>query len=92
MSFPGLSEGASKAEDVMGDQEHLYDPIAIIGMSIRFPEEASSLKGFWDLMMAGRCVSRPFPEDRFSVTGIHHPDQARKDTVGNIPHNDELRR
>lgn len=58
-----------------------YEPIAIVGMSLRFPGQASSIQGFWDLMLAGRCASRSFPKDRISVKGIHHPDRSRQDTV-----------
>jgi hypothetical protein len=56
-------------------------PLAVIGMSFRFPEEAVSASGFWDLLLSARCVSKPTPPDRFNVAAHHHPDKDRLETV-----------
>lgn len=43
--------------------------IAIIGMACRYPD-ADSVEEFWDLINAGKCVVRQFPEDRFQPSRL----------------------
>lgn len=62
-------------------EEGKLEPIAVVGLSLRFPENATSADGFWNLMMQKRCVSQSFPEDRINAQGIYHPDPNRHDTV-----------
>jgi acyl transferase domain-containing protein len=57
------------------------EPIAVIGLSFRFPEDATSVEGFWDMILEKRCVSTTFPEDRINLSGIYNPDSTRHDTV-----------
>ncbi|KAI0817435.1 hypothetical protein GGR55DRAFT_685082 [Xylaria sp. FL0064] len=55
--------------------------MAIIGFSIRFPQEAVSPAGFWDILLQGRSVMTEVPPDRFNINGFYHPDAARHDTI-----------
>nr|AGI60155.1 type I polyketide synthase PKS2 [Dolichousnea longissima] len=43
--------------------------VAIIGMACRYPD-ADSMEEFWDLIEAGKCVVREFPEDRFKPSEL----------------------
>jgi len=61
-----------------------YDPVAIVGFSLRFPGEADSTEGFWDMLIDGRCASSNFPEDRLNFSGHYHPDGTRHDTVSRL--------
>jgi hypothetical protein len=56
-------------------------PIAIIGMSFKFPDSATSGESFWSMMMDGRCASSLFPPDRLDGASIFHPDPNRSDSV-----------
>ncbi|MFC5215755.1 SDR family NAD(P)-dependent oxidoreductase [Streptomyces coerulescens] len=40
------------------------EPLAIVGMACRFPGDVSTPEEFWELMLAGRDGTGPFPEDR----------------------------
>ncbi|MEV0643007.1 SDR family NAD(P)-dependent oxidoreductase [Streptomyces sp. NPDC050619] len=40
------------------------EPLAIIGMACRFPGDVSTPEEFWELMLAGRDGTGPFPDDR----------------------------
>jgi hypothetical protein len=44
-------------------------PIAIIGMSCRYPD-ADTLEDFWELISAGKSAVSKIPEDRFSESEI----------------------
>lgn len=57
------------------------DDIAIIGMSCRFPGEAKSIQGLWDMVQKGSCAYSDFPEDRINIDGFYHPDGHRQGSV-----------
>lgn len=60
------------------------EPIAIVGLSLRFPQDATTVDSFWKLLLEQRCTVTPFPEDRLSVSGNYHPDPNRRDTVSRV--------
>ena len=56
-------------------------PIAIVGMSCRFPGGASDVEKFWELVSEGRSAWSGVPEERFNVDAFYHPDGSRTNTV-----------
>ncbi|KAG4444512.1 hypothetical protein IFR05_000103 [Cadophora sp. M221] len=52
-------------------------PIAIIGLSGRFPGEATNPEKLWDMCAAGENAWSPLPADRFSAEAFYHPDGGR---------------
>ena len=58
------------------------EPIAIVGMAARFPQDANSIEGFWRLIHEGRRVASEIPEDRLNMDAFYHPNPDRSDTVG----------
>ena len=57
------------------------EPIAIIGFSLKFPQEATSSSALWQMLVEGRSAFSDFPKDRFNFEAFYHPDQGRPDTV-----------
>lgn len=57
------------------------EPIAIIGLSAQFPQDADSPEGFWQLLMEGRSAMTEIPADRFNIDSFYHPNPNRLDTV-----------
>ena len=57
-----------------------YEPIAIIGMSCRFPGGANSLEEFWQMLADGIDGISNMPKDRFDVDSNYDadPDAAQK--------------
>ncbi|KAK8082228.1 polyketide synthetase [Apiospora saccharicola] len=47
----------------------MYEPVAIVGTSCRFPAPPSKL---WDLLKAPRDVLREFPPERLNMANFHH--------------------
>lgn len=69
-----------RTSSLLEDHDRL-EPVAIVGFSLKFPQDATSADGFWKIMMEGRCTATEFPSERLSVTAMHHPDPKRRDTV-----------
>jgi acyl transferase domain-containing protein len=50
------------------------EPIAIIGMSCRFPGGANSPEAFWQLLVEGRDAITEVPSDRYDINEFYDPD------------------
>lgn len=56
-------------------------PIAIVGMSCRFPGGANDIEKFQELVLKGRSAWSNVPKSRFEVDGFYHPNSDRTDSV-----------
>lgn len=56
-------------------------PIAIIGMSCRFPGGATDPNKLWDLCVNGKSAWSEIPESRFIRAAWYHPDKEHIGTV-----------
>lgn len=59
----------------------MTEPVAIIGFSLRFPEDATSAQGFWNMLYQGRSAMTEIPKDRFNIKAFYHPDSSRISSV-----------
>ncbi|EFR04190.1 hypothetical protein MGYG_07197 [Nannizzia gypsea CBS 118893] len=50
------------------------EPIAIIGMAARLPQEADTNENLWKFLLEARNSSTPFPSDRVNHEAHYHPD------------------
>ncbi|KAE9372739.1 putative polyketide synthase, partial [Stipitochalara longipes BDJ] len=57
------------------------DDIAIIGLSCRFPGDASTPESFWDLLCRGRSTQSKIPKSRFNVDAFYNPTKGRTNTT-----------
>ena len=56
-------------------------PIAIVGMSCRFPGGATDVEKLWKMCAESRDAWSSIPEDRFNLNGYYHPDSSRAGAV-----------
>lgn len=58
------------------------EPIAIVGFSMGFPQDATTSDALWDIMMNKRTTVSEFPKERININSIYHPDTNRRGQVG----------
>ncbi|KAE8380488.1 hypothetical protein BDV26DRAFT_135722 [Aspergillus bertholletiae] len=56
-------------------------PIAVIGISTRFPGDANSPEALWEMISKGKSAWSKIPEDRFALDSFYHPDADRNGTM-----------
>lgn len=57
------------------------EPIAIIGMACKFPQDADSPEKLWGVLMQCRSTMTPFPPERINEDAFYHPDVEHGGTV-----------
>lgn len=57
------------------------EPIAIVGMAMRFPGGSHNADQFWEMLSKGRSAHKKIPKERFDADGYYHPDAARAGAV-----------
>ena len=71
-------QGAARA--TVRARGHHDEPIAIVGMSCRYPGGVQSAQDLWELVASGTDAIGPFPTDRgWDLDGLYDPDP---DTTG----------
>ena len=71
-------EGTGGAEVVVQAARGSDEPIAIVGISCRYPGGVASPQGLWEMLVAGSDGTTEFPADRgWDIEGIFDPDPER---------------
>ena len=68
--------------------QEALEPIAVIGFSLRMPQDAVTPQAFWTMLEEKRCAMTDWPRDRINLDAFYHPDHDRRDTVRIKSHSD----
>lgn len=77
---PGMASG-SDAVAPQATGSFTREPIAIVGMAARFPQEAASVEDLWTFLLQARQAMTEFPSDRINGYAHYHPDAEHGGTV-----------
>lgn len=66
-----LSHYAPLHPRIRPPQEDKMEPIAVIGLALRFPQDATSPEAFWQMLMQGRSAMTDVPKERFNIDAFH---------------------
>ena len=73
-----------------GLETDILEPLAVVGLSLKFPQDATSAESFWNMLLERRCASTEFPKDRMNIDAFYHPDRDRQGSVSlascRLPH------
>lgn len=70
----------------MGSELEERDPIAIIGMGCRFPQDADTVDNLWEFLLDARQAMTEFPSNRINQYAHYHPDAEHGGTVCKFGH------
>ncbi|KAI1330639.1 hypothetical protein F5Y16DRAFT_339584 [Xylariaceae sp. FL0255] len=56
-------------------------PIAIVGVSGRFPGDATTPDRLWDMVSEARSALSDVPKERYNIDGFYHPSAERQGTT-----------
>ena len=63
------------------------EPIAVIGLDLKLPQDAATPEGFFEMLKEGRSALTEVPKDRYNLDAFYHPDPDRAGTVCRRHHN-----
>jgi hypothetical protein len=82
-SFPASEASSiSSGLDQSTLDSNVLEPLAIVGFSHKFPEDATTAEAFWNMLEEGRCVSSEFPKDRMNIDAFYHADEKQGTVCG----------
>ncbi|RFU27072.1 hypothetical protein B7463_g9261, partial [Scytalidium lignicola] len=76
----GHSNGSSTTKATIAT---VPEPMAVIGIACKFPQEAEDPEKFWKLMLEGRSAMTEFPKEKFNIDAHYHPDPAHGSSMSN---------
>lgn len=76
-----LAESGSGSTELLAGGEPRQQPVAIVGMSCRFPGDITDPQALWQLLAEGRDTVEEIGPDRWDVDRYHHP---QRDTPGKM--------
>lgn len=62
-------------------KSNIDQPIAVIGMALRFPQDATSPEKFWEMLIDGRSARTEVPKERYNVDSHYRSDSSLPETV-----------
>ncbi|KAI0972147.1 lovastatin nonaketide synthase [Xylaria arbuscula] len=58
----------------MSLENETVQPLAVVGLSFEFSQDATSVEDFWQIIHDGRSTGTEFPPDRMNIGNFYHPD------------------
>ncbi len=72
-SNPGVTPSLDAHDDL--------EPIAVVGFSLKYPQDADSPGSFWSMLVEKKCAMTEWPKDRINLDAFYHRDEDRDEKV-----------
>ncbi|KAF2465949.1 BcPKS1, polyketide synthase [Lindgomyces ingoldianus] len=59
----------------------VVEPLAVVGISLKYPQDATSPERFWNMMEERRCAMTEWPRDRVNIDAFYNQEQASKSEI-----------
>lgn len=79
--FARTSDSLKPNDDQRTSERDLLEPVAVVGLSLKFPDDADSVESFWSMLTEGRCASQDFPQDRLNLDAFYDANPDKRGTV-----------
>ena len=79
--FLGDCQNALSEDPVARDQGDKTMPIAVVGLSCRYPGVAKNPESLWQACAEERNLWQPIPKDKVNPNAFYHPNPSRNGTV-----------
>ena len=76
------TQNAAAASMGQYDIEDKLEPIAVVGMALKFPKDATSPESLWQMLVGGKSAKTDVPPERFNINGFHDTSGNRSGQVG----------
>lgn len=83
MKVPEVNGFHSDLKDKTCQSEEA-EPIAIIGLSVTFPQNMTSLDSLWEALAERKSAMIEFPKSRLNLEAFHDPDTERVNGVWSL--------
>ncbi|KAL8791806.1 MAG: hypothetical protein Q9195_005615 [Heterodermia aff. obscurata] len=77
----GANDGGSDQIQEKDNDNDVTEPIAVIGFSFTFPQEATSAEAFWEMLLEGKSASTFVPHDRYHWKSFYDENPYRTGTT-----------
>ncbi|TVY91260.1 Highly reducing polyketide synthase [Lachnellula willkommii] len=76
-----MAATSQPAQESAGLDGGILEPIAVVGMSMKFPQDAVTEESFWQMLLEKRCAATEFPEDRLNIGTFHSSEPGKRNTI-----------
>lgn len=88
-NFDVLSSFSAGSDNSLGRSESeleqdVLEPLAVVGFSFKFPQDATSTESFWNMLSEGRCASTEIPKSRMNIDAFYCPGGDRQGSVSSL--------
>ncbi|KAL9011921.1 MAG: hypothetical protein Q9173_003281 [Seirophora scorigena] len=58
-----------------------FEPLAVVGLSLKFAQDATTPDAFFQILMDKRCVRIEWPKDRVNIEAFYNPSDDTAETI-----------
>ena len=69
------------SQDLSSKELAYSEPLVVIGLACRFPQDAKNVESLWECLLQGRSMATRIPKEKYNSDGFYHPDPERGGSI-----------